>query len=178
MPDNYTGGSFLDPSGNVEPLQPAPDTFEPINFPYRGTEQHGVAPQERPWIPHDPTIDDWTEGDDGPVEYAEIEPIPVILYQTGPREIKSWRAFQGYAGSSSSILVGQNGNRRRTRIRSLAETDGPTVYIGHTSNTSSLEGYPIDPGQSVEIDTEEEVYSVSDGIGVNVAVIVELVVVP
>lgn len=181
MADRYTGGWFDEPHGNTEPLQPAPEKMEPVNFPYRGTEQHGVKPQQRPWIPHDPTAEDWAEGADGPDTPEVMEPIPVVVYNEGPREIRSWRAYHGYASPRANVLVGQNQLRRHAKIRNLAETDGDTIYVGHTANVTSLEGFPILPGSTLEIDTEEEIYVVTarDATDtVEVAVLIEMAVIP
>lgn len=173
------GGEFDPPRGGTEPLQPAPEKYEPINFPYRGQEQHGVPAEQRPWIPHDATVDSW-DGPDPIAEPApEIEPVPVVIVTDSAREIRSWRAYQSAVSNHPNLLVGQNPNRTRARIRNLAAPNGDEVYIGHTSNVSSLDGYPIPPGEELVIETEEEIYvTVAPGVvnQVPVAVLVEHVV--
>lgn len=175
MPDRYTGGSFPSPDGDTTPLNPPDERVEPVNFPYRGGEQHGVAVEGRPWIPTDPTAADYWDGsDESADEPAEMEPIPVRIVTESGRELRSWRAYQTIARvGEATNLSGQNELKVRVRIRNLEASDGNTIYVGHTSFVSTLSGYPILGGTELCIETEEEIYVVAATADVEVAVLVE-----
>lgn len=159
-----TGGEFDEPRGGTTPLQPRVDRMEPVNFPYRGQEQHGVPAVGRPWIPQDAEEQSWQGEETYDAEATEIVPVPVVIVQDSHREIRSWRAHHGIATTTPSLCVGQNPRRSRVRItniRNAVAPDGDTVYVGHTSNVTPLDGYPIRPDETLEILTEEEIYCVT-----------------
>lgn len=175
-----TGGSFDEPRGGTEPLHPIPErSFAPV-FPYRGTEQHGVPVDPVPWIPRDADAQSWEGEETFDPEEVPIEPIPVIVVNESERELRSWRALQmPVRTNAAALIVGQNTRMTRVRIRNMAAAGDDTIlWIGHTSNVSRLYGWPVYPGESIEIDTEEEVYgtldsTATDGTTVDIAVLIE-----
>lgn len=148
-------------SGNTAPLQPRTERMEPINFPYRGQQQHGVPAPQSPWIPQDADAQSWEGEEVYDANEVPIEPVPVIIVRESQREIRSWRAYRMLANTISSMCVGQNECRTRVVIQNVANAGSETAYIGHTSNVTSMDGYPLLAGASIEINSEEEVYCIT-----------------
>lgn len=160
-----TGGSFPVPPGDTtNALQPIPEkTYAPV-FPYRGMEQHGVPVPAKPWIPQDANEQSWEGEEVFEPESVPLEPVPVYIVRESAREIRSWRSLCLPVPKSPVLLVGQNERMNRVRIRNIGlATDDTVAWIGHTPNMAArLSGYPIYPGESVDICTEEEVYALCD----------------
>lgn len=183
MPSYPTGGSFPEPAGNTEEVQPIPErSYAPV-FPYRGVEQHGVPVENQPWIPQDANEATW----DGAPEYQEtpvpIEPIPVVIVNENQREIRSWRAYTASVRKNESVLiVGQNPRMTRVLIKVVAvSNDDRIVSVSHEGNVNLMNGFPILPGETLEISTEEEVYAIlnssaTDGDSIDVYVLLETTV--
>jgi hypothetical protein len=159
-----TGGSFDDPSGEMVPLQPIPDRFHAPVFPYRGTEQHGVHVDAQPWMPVDANAQSWQGEEPFDPEIEAIKPIPVEIVNQGSSEIRSWRAIHFNVGKTSpSLIIGQNTRMTKVTVRhaGLAASDN-VIWIGHDSNvTPGLSGWPIFARETIEINTEEEIYAIT-----------------
>lgn len=154
-----TGGTFPEPGGTTTPLQPIPDRIEPVNFPYRGQEQHGVEVEGKPWIPKDADEQSW----ESTVDYAEperpLEPVPVRIVSETARETKHWRAWRHTAEQNATMCAGRNLNRTRIRIRNMStDTD---VFISGDSNCSVYAAFPLPFGTEIVLETETEVYCVT-----------------
>lgn len=149
---------YIDPRGRTTRLEPIPDRVEPVNFPYRGGQQHGVAVEGRPWIPKDAEAQSWEGEEVYTNEPPPLEPVPVFIVSEAATEIRSWRAWHHIASVTPSLIVGQNPQRTSVRIRNMDIAGGGTVFISHDSNVSIYSAYPILAGDELRIDTEEEVY--------------------
>lgn len=164
------GGSFPLPEGETTPVRPIPERSAAPVFPYRGIEQHGVTVESQPWIPQDATELSW-EGDVAyDEEYPPIAPIPVIIVNESEREIRSWRSFVAPVGKTSPVLVvGQNERMTRVRLRhgGAANSDA-VIWISHESAIiPGLSGYPLFARESLDINTEEEVYAMINSSATN-----------
>jgi len=166
MMTDATGGSFEEPLGETTSVQPIPErSYAPV-FPYRGTQQHGVSVENQPWMPVDANEQAWQGEEVFDPEFEPVKPIPVEIVNQGSREIRSWRAVHFYVGKTSPVLiVGQNTRMSKVTVRHAgAAADDSVIWIGHDSNvTPSLSGWPLFPRESIEINTEEEVYAISTG---------------
>ena len=152
-------------------LKPIPEEYEGHNFPYRGTETHGVDPLYDVPVP----ADQWEGGSiTVNVDHEKQAPqtvVPVRIVNQGPREIKEWRAFRVYAGANPSILVGKFDARESFTIRNLSPDK--KIYLGGDLQVSRGQGYPVDPGAVFSIDCDTEVWGISeDGSDIDVAVYV------
>jgi hypothetical protein len=141
---------------DTTPETPIPERFEGTVFPYRGQELHGVPMSGRPDL-----TDQVQEGED--VEFIplppEPDPIPVHIVQTGGRELRRWRTLRGYAGDDVTQVLGRDEARITTQLRNLSATAGDRVWIGsdqHTAN--SAYGFPLDPGASMTLNTEDPIW--------------------
>ena len=164
MPDDETGGSFVENRGGTEPLNPIPErAFAPV-FPYRGMEQHGVHVEAKPWIPLDATAQSWEGEEPYDPEYTPIQPIPVVIVNETQEEVRSWRALTHYVRQTgASLIVGQNSRMTRVRLRNTATAlSDMIIWVGHDASVSPLAGWPVYPGESLEICSEEEVYAILD----------------
>lgn len=176
------GGSFDAPEGGTVPLNPIPDRAEPINFPYRGSNTHGVEVEARPWIPQDADEQSWTgEAPYDATPYPLI-PVPVEIVNRSAGEIREWRTVLSSASKlSSNRIAGANPRRTRMRIKHVNTADATAiVFIGHDGAMSNLSAWPLSPGESVEITTEGEVWALLNSAATNptadVAIILEMTV--
>lgn len=128
-------------------------------FPYRGQEMHGVAPVDDPWQ----RGDDEHEFADNPapsVVDPEPEPVPVrIVRGNTAREIRSWNATQMMADGTPRQLIGRNQSRTKVHVKNLSAE--VAVYIGRQNTTNYMSGYPIDPGQSISLESTDEIFGVT-----------------
>jgi hypothetical protein len=153
-----------------------PEHYEGVNFPYRGTETHGVKPPDG--AKYDTREFQYPE--EPPEHYAEPEPEPnpvlVRVVQDHAREILDWRTVRVPVSQNPVLLVGRNLARRKLRIRNL---DGANaIYIGPDPNVSTVSGYKISAGQEMnELVTTEPVYATTgDSSVVETAVMFEFAV--
>lgn len=114
-----------------ERVVPVPEEYEGDNFPYRGTQTHGVEPVH---VPEE--MRDW-EGV-VPAEYRvvepEPEPTPVRIVQTGGRELHKWQVRRDYATGVVSRVAGRNDARTTLRVRNL----GASSTTAGTANAATL----------------------------------------
>ena len=150
---------------------PIPESIHGHVFPYRGMEQHGVAPTE-----DDRTLpaDYWDERRGVEIEYEPDrpapDPIPVYVVNSGGRELRRLRVFRAYATGSASPVGGArnvvnsdaiSGTRRRVKIKNL---DTTTVYIGDEANTASaMHGWPLAQNEVYETDSQEDLWALGTG---------------
>ncbi len=152
-------------------FKPIPEEYAGHNHPYRGTENHGVDPLYD--VP--PPAEEW-EGGSVPVDSDRLEREPekvslVRVVSSGPREIKEWRSFRVFATGVPSILVGKFNARESFTLTNLSET--VTIYVGGDMQVSRTQGYPVKAGQSFSVDSDTEVWGISDdGTDVDCAVYV------
>lgn len=169
-------GQADSPSREPERVQPVPEHYHGVNFPYRGTEQHGVA------VPDDAHYNtrDFQYPEEKPDEYlpAEPEPDPILVkvVQEHAREIRDWRTVRVAVTSPPTALVGKNDSRRNTRIKNMDAANA--IYIGSDNNVTSYTGYKISAGQEIPpMYTTEAIYATTgDGTTAEIAVLYEFVV--
>ena len=168
-----TGGKFRKPEGSTETLEPTPDRFGAVVFPYRGIEQHGVEADRGPVLPSEEWVVDPAAAADLLKERPDVEPTPVRIVQESSKEIQDWRSGQTVLTANPSLVAGRNKRRSTVRIKNLSAT--VAIYVGNTVGVSTVSGYPIAANGELQINSEEEVYGISaDGSSVGVAVIQEL----
>jgi hypothetical protein len=163
-----------EPPESLDANAPVLEEYAGENFPYRGIETHGVKPTV------DPTnMPDWRE--DGrvvPVAYVpvgvDIEPVPVRIVNTSRGEVDKWRVATAYAGVSPAQLVNRNATRTLLKIKNLDDTD--TVYVSPDSTVSTFSGFPLAPGETLELHSTDEVWAVADADETRLSVIWEFTV--
>jgi hypothetical protein len=150
-----------EPPASLDENAPVMEEYEGENFPYRGIETHGVMPTV------DPTdVPEWrNEGRAVPVLYVpegvDIDPVPVRIVNTSRGEVDKWRVTTAYAGVSPVQLVNRLASRTFLKIKNLEEVAGDTVYVSPDSSVSTFSGYPIAPGEVLELHSTDEVWAVA-----------------
>lgn len=166
-----TGGTFAKPTGETEPLEVQPDTTTGFNFPYRGTEQHGVAPATQT---HYTPSEQWALDEHAPEYDAEpkhVEPVAVRIVQESSREFRGFSTGTAVVDSNVRQVAGRHDHRTSVKIRNLSATK--KIYIGGNM-VNTVSGWPIEANATETLYTEMEVYAISeDGSSVNVAVLQE-----
>jgi len=159
--------STEDVSATPEPIpeyiEPAPDRYGGVNFPYRGQQTHGVEPTETA-----PGSSEDYEGGTVEVAYPDTEdtisPVPVRIVETDTgHEYTQWRAIQAFASGSPTMVVSRKEGRDRVTVKNIGSGTGVEVWIGPDSNVSKMSGFLLKgDGDSVTLQTEAEVWAVSD----------------
>jgi len=166
----FIAGSYRQRPGQQTPIerpdrvQPVPEHVEGPEFPYRGSETHGVDPTADPNAYYENT--EWDDADDteDPLPpLPEVDPIPVRIVQRDARERTEFRVQRFSVTDQVINLVGRHELRKNMRIRVHAfETDGITantdpVYIGADNGVKSYTGFEIAAGT-----TERDLTSTED----------------
>ena len=166
-----------EPPASLDENAPVMEEQAGENFPYRGIETHGVKPTV------DPTnVPEWRE--DGrlvPIAYVpvgvDIDPVPVRIVNTSKGEVDKWRVDTAYAGVSPVQLVNRNATRTFLKIKNLELAGGDTVYVSPDSTVSTFSGYPIAPGEILELwHSTDEVWAVADADETKLSVLWEFTV--
>jgi hypothetical protein len=159
--------STEDVSATPEPIpqyiEPAPDRYGGVNFPYRGQQTHGVEPTET-------AVGSPEDYEGGTVEVAypttepEIPPVPVRIVETDTgHEFTQWRAIQAFASGAPSMVVSRKEGRDRVTVKNISTGTDVDVWIGPDSNVSKMSGFLLTgEGDSVTLQTEAEVWAISD----------------
>lgn len=184
MPDDRTGGTFPEPRGGTEPLQPVPDRFFQKVYPYRGVENHGVDDGVQPWIPAEASEDTWQGEETYDPEIIPIKPIPVEIVNQSANERRAFRTVVHHIVKNRGVIIaGHNERINRVHLRNLALVADTTqiVWIGDSAAiVPGLSGYPLRPGESLTIEAEEAIYAILDDAAVvgyqTLAVLIELTV--
>lgn len=164
------------PRDRPEAVQPVPEHYAGVNFPYRGTEQHGVAVPENAEY----NTRDFQYKEEEPEEYlpGEPEPDPILVrvVQDYAREIRKLQVVRVPVSQQPQQIVGKNLARRSLRIRNTDATNA--IYIGPDSNVNAVTGFKIpansEPNPFV---TTEAVYATTgDSTVVEVSALFEFVV--
>jgi len=157
-----TGGGFISAPGHTLPITPDEDLTDvlPINFPYRGNEQHGV-PADRTWIPGDTTGEEKEIGHLPEYEEVpeEVPPLAVRIVDTTLTEYRAWRSATIVADATPRLLLGRNPARTRCLIRNNDAAN--QVTVGESPNLNTITGWLIPINTMVELFTEEEVYVIA-----------------
>lgn len=144
-----------------ERVQPVPEEYEGVNFPYRGTEQHGVP------VPPNAKYDTREfeyEQPDTKVGYLpedkEPDPIPVRIVQESARERLEWRCIQGSVGDAPVPIVDRLEARRSLAVKVMPDSPNG-VYVGPTQDVKPYTGFYVAPGEKVELRSTERVWAIS-----------------
>jgi len=146
------------------PTAPILETYEGTNHPYRGVEQHGVSDTGDPSDP----VREFSDGT-RKVIYEEppkeIDPVPVRIVQEGSQELRTLRTWQ-YSLSAGQVarVIPANPNRTKVRIKNLAAF---AVYIGGDPAVAAFTGYPLNQNETLELDTQDEVYVLNPDLVLN-----------
>lgn len=164
-----------EPPASLDENAPVMEEYAGENFAYRGIETHGVQPTAKAAD----VVTDWAQdGRPVPVIYVqpgvEIDPVPVRIVNEGSDEVKRWRVSTAYAGIAPAQLVGRNIMRTNLKIRNLDDTD--TVYVSPDSTVSTFSGYPLAPGEMLELRSTDEVWAVADADETRLSVLWEFTV--
>lgn len=169
------------PSREPERVQPVPEHYEGVNFPYRGTEQHGVA------VPEGAQYD--TREFAYPEEAAEVaepalpEPDPVLVkvVQDSARERLEWRAVRYRVTDQGQRILGRHEKRRGVRIKVHFQTDGvdsKPIYLGYDSGVQPYTGFQLDRGETLfPFTSTEDVWAICNpGESVDISIMYEYAV--
>jgi len=172
-----TGGRFAPNSPGVpseegtptEKLAPIPERTSGPVFPYRGQEQHGVPAT----LSTDYQEQYADEVDIDPLHVADVDvvitPIPVTVVSRTGNERRVLRTAQFFVGATAMRVAQRNDGRTRMRLKNCETSATFTIWIYGDLNSAGTNtgGYPLGPGESIEVLTEDEVYANSDAQGTN-----------
>lgn len=150
------------PPERPQHVEPVPEHYQGVNFPYRGTENHGVAAPDH--AEYDTREFEATFEDEAnylPAE-AETPPIAVRVVNKTARERREFRSSRFTLTDSPQQMLGRNDKRTSVRIRSRASNTG-TAWVGPDNGVNALVSYGIAAGAELtDLDTTEEIWGVAD----------------
>jgi hypothetical protein len=161
-----TADESATPERIPEYIEPAPDRYGGVNFPYRGQQTHGVEPT-------DTAAGSPENYEGGTVEVAYppapgdiIPPVPVRIVETDTEhEYTQWRTVQAFASGAPTMVLSRKEGRERVTVKNISITGTDThVWIGPDSNVSKMSGFRVESdGGSVTLERcEAEIWAVSD----------------
>jgi hypothetical protein len=152
-------------------MDPEPEKVVGTVFPYRGVENHGVAPNQAPPAYID---DQWPEDTEEP-HYVqgptEEDPLPVKIVQESSNERMMFRTNQMpvFADQPTPILSRQDSRRNVTiRLPSLSNS----IWIGPDENVNRVTGYQLEADRELTLRTTEEVWAIGDGTNQSTALVI------
>lgn len=154
------------PPRRPDRVKPVPEHYDGENFPYRGTQTHGVQPPSDvdPGEYYENSAqDDGTELEDIPyvAPEEEPEPVPVRIVQKTARERLDWRAVRYSVTDQAQQILGRHEKRKSVRIRVHGDTDA--IYIGNDSGLRTYTGYMVPAGTELfPISSTEDVWAIAD----------------
>lgn len=142
-------------------VQPEPEHYAGVNFPYRGTETHGVEP------PHGAEYDtrEFQYPEEHPIKYLPEEeekpPIDVRVVNSSARERLDWRAVRVSVDDTGQQILGRHDKRSAVRIRNHDATN--PVYIGRSNGVQSYTGFMIPANSELyPFRSTEEIWGITD----------------
>lgn len=145
--------------GPGQHLQPMPEHYGGINFPYRGQQQHGVDPDAMPEDRPEDYAGGAVQTSWADVPQIEHEPVPVRIVKTGAHEYNQWRAIQSFATPQGNLIVNRKEGRSRCTVKNLSVAG--TVYVGPDPMVTTQTGYPLAPRETFEVFGEAEIWAAS-----------------
>lgn len=159
MPNPLIGSARLNTGKRADDrphaVPPVPEEYEGTNFPYRGTNEHGVEPHS---MPHEflPEWDDTVSGEYEP-EIAPVDPVPVRVVERYTRELKTWQPIRTIIPAlETRMILGQDNTRTSAVITNLGTE---TIYIGDTVGVRDYTGFPVNAGGTFSFGAETAVYA-------------------
>lgn len=149
--------------GPGQPLEPMPEHYYGVVFPYRGIQQHGVDPTDMP----EDRPEDYAGGTVAladPIE-PEHEPVPVRIVKSAKHEYNQWRAIQNYASPQGNKILNRKEGRTRCVIKNTSVAG--IIYVGPDSMATLQTGYKLGPNETMELFGEQEVWAMSATVGVS-----------
>lgn len=189
----FIGGSYRQRKGQAasperpDRVKPVPDEIKGPNYPYRGSNTHGV---DQGPAGADPEAyyenDEWDDGANAteigylPDEKIE-DPVPVRIVSATGRERRDWRATRVVVTDQAQQILGRHDKRLRTVITvhpfAADETTANTnpIYIGNDAGLRQYTGYRIGAGTTFDtLMSTEDVWAIAPvGTTVEVSVITE-----
>lgn len=166
------------PESEPERVTPVPEHYKGVNFPYRGTNKHGVEvpegaeydTREFQYEMPDPDeiTDEYMEPDDEP------EPIPVRLVQESAREVLKLRTVRRNVTDQRSQIV----NRMDSRRNLVIKVDGgvSAIYVGD-ADVTTYTGFKLDQGEQITFRSTDDVWAVcADGDDSEISIMYEFAV--
>jgi len=143
-------------------VTPVPEEYEGVNFPYRGSQNHGV-PQQQNIDPE--SYYDHTQYDDGEIPATlpaekEADPIPVKIVQDTARERLQIRFGNFLAQETGQAIVNRHEKRRVLTLFNNDSTN--SVYLGEEAGVRVATGFELEAGKQIEIRSTEEVWVITD----------------
>jgi hypothetical protein len=185
----FIGGSYRQRPGQQTPperpdrVTPVPDNPEGISFPYRGTQNHGVAPTKGVDTDEYYETQQWQDGPDSidpSPPYKDEDPVAVRIVQgETARELLDWRPVRFRVTDQPQQLVGKLDKRRSVRIKVHGFLDGEAnthpVYIGNDAGLRPYTGYEIAAGETIDpMFTTQDIWAIANaGTSVEVSVLYE-----
>ena len=166
-----SSGGMASRATKGEPVEPQKERVAGTVFPYRGVENHGVAPNQEPPAYID---DQWPEDTEaphyepGPTDY---DPLPVKIVQESSNERMMFRTNQMpvKANEPTPILSRQDARRNVTiRLPSLSNS----IWIGPDENVNRVTGYQLEADRELTLRTTEEVWAIGDGTNSSTALVI------
>lgn len=156
-------GQADSPDREPERVQPVPEQYEGVNFPYRGTQKHGVE------VPKDAQYDtrefEWDESAETPDEYMEPEPepdpIPVRVVNESARERLDWRPVRHVVTDQGQRILNRHDRRGPVRIQNMSL--GSNVYVGNDAGVQPYTGFRIKADSEIyPFTSTEDVWAIAD----------------
>jgi hypothetical protein len=141
-------------------VKPIPEVYEGHNFPYRGTETHGVSPLYTNEVPPEQQ-----EGGMVPVQFhADQENKPVYdvrIVQESDKEFETWRTDQITVADANPVQIA-NRNKRRTSLTIKNLDAALTLYVApNIMSAKATLAWPIGPGGTFALAVSDRVFAFS-----------------
>jgi hypothetical protein len=172
MPSESTGNPYA--YSDTAEVTGAPEYLSPVErhgvpyLPYRGTQFHGVEPQEIPVVGPDGVETD--EVPDGTVVTGvfqppeeDLNPVPVRIVESATHEYQSWRAWQALVTATQPVMVANRKEGQTTiRVRNTSTQGTNRVFLGPDPSVSIYTGYPFSGNDELVLTGEAPIYAIAD----------------
>lgn len=163
-------------------VTPVEEHYEGTNFPYRGTEPHGVEPT--PGVEYGDVQNEYTTDAATKIAYLpepkEDDPVAVKIVQGAKRERLDWRALRFFVTDVPQEIVGRHEKRRSLQIYVHEKKNDGTdntdpIFVGPDSGLRPYTGFRIPAGSTMDtLHTTENVYAVCEsGKTVEISIVYE-----
>jgi hypothetical protein len=146
--------------------EPIPDALVPhaegraASIPYRGMQVHGGPhPEAQAYV----TDNDYLDTDVNVVwnEPEEKHIVDVRVIQDSGEQITNFRAGQFPTGDNAQMIFNRNRSRTSLKIKNLSATGGNSCWIGADESVNAMNGYRLDPGETLELQSTEDVWAIN-----------------